>query len=96
MVKFSQKTWRSGEPNPAEKLEDWYGFKDLLGAKITKRTPVSNVTVDITATIYYSFGSEIETKIITGRVIREVAPYKPSPNGEWGVNPISTLAEEKE
>ena len=94
MVKFTQKTWSSGENNPAEMLEAWYGFKDLLGAKITKKTSVSNVTVDITATIYYAFGAEIKTKVITARVIREDAPFKPSTNGEWGVNPISTLAEE--
>lgn len=94
MVKFTQKTWSSGESNPAETLEAWYGFKDLLGAKITKKTAESNVAVDITATIYYAFGSEIKTKSITARVIREVAPYKPSPKGEWGVNPISTIAEE--
>ncbi len=94
MAKFTQKTWSSKEKNPAEMLDAWYGFKDLLGAEITKKSSVSDVTMDITATIYYAVGSKIETKMITARVIREVAPYTPSPKGAWGVNPISTLREE--
>jgi hypothetical protein len=93
MMKFTQKTWKSSQTNPPEMLEAWYSYRDLLGVKINNKISVSNVTEDITATIYYTFGSEIKTKIITARIIREVAPFKPSTNGEWGVNPTSTLAE---
>ncbi|MHC1583295.1 MAG: hypothetical protein ACXQTM_01465 [Methanosarcinales archaeon] len=93
MVEATEITWRSGEKNPAEMLEAWYGFKDLLGAEITKQSINSDVSADITATVYYRFGSKIEKKAITARVIREVAPYTPSSNGEWGVNPVSTLRE---
>lgn len=50
--------------------------------------------VDITATVYYALGTEIKAKTVKARVIREVAPYQPSPLGEWGVNPLSTLKEE--
>lgn len=94
MAKFTQKTWNSKEKNPAEVLDAWYGLKDLLGAEIIKKSTVSDVTVDITATVYYAVGSKIETKKITGRVIREIIAYVPSPRGKWGVNPISTLREE--
>ncbi|MBA7490112.1 hypothetical protein ES702_00646 [subsurface metagenome] len=94
MAQFTQKTWNSKEKNPAEFLDVWYELKDLLGAEIIKKSTVSDVTVDITATVYYAVGSKIETKKITARVIREVAAYTPSPKGEWGVNPISTLREE--
>ena len=94
MAKFTQKTWNSKEKNPAEILDAWYGLKDLLGAEIIKKSTVSDVIVDITATVYYAVGSKIETKKITARVIREIAAYVQSPRGKWGVNPISMLREE--
>ncbi len=93
MAEFSQITWRSAQNNPAEMLNSAYGFKDLLGAEIIKKSDVSDVMVDITATIYYRI-AQVEKKSITARVIRETAPNKPSSEGKWGVNPISTLREE--
>ena len=94
MEKFTQKTWNIKDKNPAETLDAWYGLKDLLGAEIIKKNTVSDVTVDITATVYYAVGSKIETKKITGRVICEIVAYVQSPRGEWGVNPLSALREE--
>lgn len=94
MTKFTQLTWRDTETKPSETLEAWYGFKDLLGAKIVSKNAETNVVVDITATVYYAVGSEIMTKTITARVIRESAAYSPSPTGQWGVNPLSTLRED--
>ncbi|HUV75789.1 MAG TPA: hypothetical protein VMW00_03940 [Dehalococcoidales bacterium] len=93
MAEFTQMTWRSENENPAQMLENAYGFKDLLGAEIIKKSEVSDVMVDITATIYYRI-AKVEKKSITARVIRETAPNKPDPEGKWGVNPISTLREE--
>lgn len=94
MAAFSQKTWLDGEDNPAETLEAQYGFKELLGAEFTNIVRTTEVANDIAATIHYSFGSDVQKKQITARVIREAAPYEPSPAGDWGVNPISTLREE--
>ena len=94
MEKFTQKTWNIKDKNPAETLDALYGLKDLLGAEIIKKNTVSDVTVDITATVYYAVGSKIETKKITGRVICEIVAYVQSPRGEWGVNPLSALREE--
>ena len=94
MAQFTQKTWYGKENNPAQILDASYGSRDLLGAKIIKKSTVSNVTVDITATVYYAVGSKIETKEITARVVREIAAYVASPRGKWGVNPISALREE--
>ncbi|MCP4049962.1 MAG: hypothetical protein GY730_04570, partial [bacterium] len=91
MSSFTQKTWRSKQKDSTEMLEAWYGFKELLGAKIVKKNTASNVSTDITAIIYYVVGSEIETKTITAKVICEIAPYKVSKKGKWGVNPVSTL-----
>ena len=94
MVKFTQKTWRNERKgNPAEMLEAWYGLRDLLGAEIIKARRISDVTRDITATLHYAIGSKVKTSTITARVIKETAPYSPSPKGEWGVNPLSTLKE---
>ena len=94
MARFTQKTWSAGEKNPIKILEAWYGFKVLLGAEITKKNTISDVAVNITAIIYYAIGSQIKTKTISANVIREIAPYEPSPRGEWGVNASSALREE--
>lgn len=94
MVKYTQITWRSNEKNPKEVLDAWFGFKDLIGAKITHKSEGNNVTVDIAAEIYYTIGANVETKKITARIIREKEPYKPSADGDWGINPISILKED--
>lgn len=93
MVSHTQKTWRSGQENPADMLEAWFGFKGLMGAEITGKTVTSNVAVDFSVTIHYGFGSQVKSKSITARVIREDAPYSTSPYGDWGVNPSSALRE---
>lgn len=96
MIEFTQKTWRSGEEDPAELLKDWYDFKHLVGAEITKKTVVSDTCADVEAKVYYcAFSATVATeKKITARVIRESAPYTPSSTGDWGVNPQSALREE--
>lgn len=95
MVKWSQKTWTDGEPDPAGLLEAWYDFKTLKGFEIKDVEIVSEVTTDITFVVHYeAIANQISKKQIAARVIRETAPYEPSLQGEWGVNPISTLAEE--
>jgi hypothetical protein len=106
MEKFVQKTWRHNQKDPREMLRAWYGFKDLLGVEIMHKSavqdffsvsplhnliPVHGVIVEITATISYAVGPNIETKTVTARMIREAAPYTPSPKGQWGVNPVSIL-----
>jgi hypothetical protein len=55
----------------------------------------SPVSTDITFVVQYeAIPNEVETKRITARVIKEIAPYEPSPQGQWGVNPISALRQE--
>ena len=89
MYGLTQLTWRSEKD--LEELQADYDFKGLETAKITSRSVVSETTVDFTADVSYKFGSEIKTEVMKARVICESAPYKPDPNGTWGVNPISTL-----
>jgi hypothetical protein len=94
MVKWSQMTWADGEPDPAGVLEAWYDFKTLKGFEIKDVEVVSEVTTDITFVVHYeAIPNQISKKQIAARVIRETAPYEPSPQGEWGVNPISALRE---
>ncbi len=94
MAKFTQLTWRATQTKPSQFLEDWYGLKDLLGAKIISRKTETNAVVDLTATVYYALGSEMMTKSITARVIRESSVYSPSTTGQWGVNPLSAWRED--
>jgi hypothetical protein len=89
MATFTSKTWRDGRSDAAGLLEAQYGFKDLLGARIEGKTPASDVMVDVRVTIYYALGSEIRTRTLTARVIRESAAYTGSTSGDWGVNPLS-------
>ena len=95
MVEFTQKTWRSGKEDPTEHLKDYYDFKHLVGAEITKKTVVSDTCADVEAKVYYcAFSATVATeKKITARVIRESKPHTPSSTGDWGVNPVSTLRE---
>lgn len=97
MTNYTQLTWASEENNPTDTLEAWYGFKDLLGATINDKRVISNTTVDIIATIYYSIGNgAVVQKDIKARVICESAPFQPSTSGKWGINPVSTLRESGE
>lgn len=96
MVKWSQKTWIDGEPDPAGLLEAWYDFKTLKGFEIKDVEIVSEVLTDITFVVHYeAIANQISKMRIAARVIRETAPYEPSLQGEWGVNPISALGEEE-
>ena len=74
-------------------LKSWFDFKELIEFSITGSKTQSPVMIDVDATIRYRMG-EIHTATVTARVIREVAPYKPSSSGTWGVNPLTVLKEQ--
>ncbi len=94
MVKFSQKTWVSAESDPARTLKGCYDFKTLKGFEVKGTKTISDAAKDITFVVYYeAITNQIDKKQITARVIKETAPYKPSSQGQWGVNPISALRE---
>lgn len=93
MAEFTQKTWRSGVENPAGRLYSMYAIRELLGAEIRPNADHDEIVAQLMATIYYWSMSEVQMKTIRAMVIRELAPYTPSAQGEWGVNPLSTLRE---
>lgn len=94
MVTFAQKTWVSVEPDPAGLLEAWYDFKTLKGFEIKDVKKVSEVATDITFIVQYeAVTNQISKKQIVAKVIKETAPYTPSQQGQWGVNPLSALRE---
>ena len=94
MLLYTQKTWRSKENNSGEMLKNWFYLKDLLTFKILKRNQISESCVDVLLSIRYVFGdSKLKETKIRARVICETEPYKPDPEGTWGINPISILRE---
>lgn len=105
MANFTQKTWQEevgGLEGSAEMLMLMYDFKNLLGAEIREKYHLNEEVfgegnfVSIDVIIYYSIRpTEVETRIIRPNAIREIGPLEPSPLGEWGVNPDSTLKEEE-
>jgi len=94
MFRYTQKTWRSKENNNSELLKNWFYLKDLLTWKILKINQISESCVDVLLGIRYVFGdSKLKETKIRARVICETEPYKPDPEGTWGINPISILRE---
>jgi len=94
MLKSTQKTWRSKENNDSELLKNWFYLKDLLTFKVLKINQISESCVDVLLGIRYIFGdSKMKETKIRARIICETEPYKPSKEGEWGVNPIGMLRE---
>jgi len=89
MVRYTQLTWRSNHENNAQLLGIWFGLKNLEKWEITKIEFVGDACRDVFINIDY--GKVI--KKIKARVICEIGPYKPSIEGNWGVNPISCLKE---
>ncbi|MBA7483692.1 hypothetical protein ES707_19209 [subsurface metagenome] len=95
MTNYAQKTWVSNEKDPAVALKDQYGWKYLRGFEITGVNKVSDVVTDITFIVQYeAIAGQILRAQITARCIKETAPYTPSEQGRWGVNPLSTIREE--
>ena len=71
MVKWSQKTWIDGEPDPAGLLEAWYDFKTLKGFEIKDVEIVSEVLTDITFVVHYeAIANQISKMRLSARVIR--------------------------
>jgi len=103
MSELSQMTWRETTPKPVKLLKAWFGFKTPLEASIgpvraarARSLAVlrEDVAKDVGVTLTYRRGEEVFHVILRVRLIREVGVRKPSPDGIWGVNPLSALREE--
>lgn len=95
MAEHTQKTWRHTTARAAEMLEGWFGFRELKSFQLQGVSYESPVCARVTAVIKYRFG-DVVTKSITAMVIREKAPFRTDPEGDWGVNPSSALREHVE
>lgn len=98
MAEVTQLTWRSKQENSAEWLQGFYGPKRLEQFEVGTCEVISPTASRINCEVVYSlqskgFASTKQTKTLKAMVIQEKAPYEPSEQGTWGVNPISTLKE---
>lgn len=84
MYEVSQESWKSR--NKEDLLEAWYDFKDLKSYKIIKISG-NDTAKQVSVECEYDMGSlGVKKCTIIANVINE--------NGEWGINPTSTLKEE--
>lgn len=95
MANHTQLTWRARLDDPADVMRARSEFEELYGAEIMNITYVSDVTADVEFKIYFDFlfptSKDIQTETHVARIIKEDAPYSPSIEGTWGVNPLSIL-----
>ncbi len=94
MERLSQWAWRFA--NATESLEmiyDLFSFMVLRRFKIISSEVKGEAMIDVIAMVEYQYedSDEIRKRTIAARVICEAAPYKPSLDGVWGVNPISVM-----
>jgi len=90
MLKYCQISWVNMSGDMEKILFNQFRHK-LISAKILKTEKVSDVTKDISVEIYYkdiNIKRRIRRKV---RLICELAPMQPSPDGTWGVNPTSMI-----
>lgn len=84
MLNHTQLTWRSRSKNPLGDLVALYESVDISTFKVIRASKITDFKVDILV--------EINNKSqATLCIIKEIAPYKTSKDGQWGVNPISAL-----
>lgn len=94
---LTQKTWSHTGPEDSETkqpiprtekdLENTLLGKKLTGFAIVSFTNVSNVKAQFGVSL--EFGKEKVDSVVN--LICEEWPYKPSPFGDWGVNPASIM-----
>jgi len=89
MASASQITWRKDQSDPEGMLRDMFGWTTLSGYEIERVSGNALAAREVSVLIYYELTGEPATGRIEGRVIGEIAPYRPDPNGTWGVNPVS-------
>lgn len=88
MVKIAQLTWVSNKGLKAAEEISWnYDFFDIQGWRILSTSKKSDTFYTVTAEVDTQLGK----KTMNASVIREIAPYQPSVNGKWGINPISAM-----
>ncbi len=91
LLKHCQITWvEDGHPKMSALrwIKEWYGSRPIpISAEVVDYQLKTQTTVD--AIIKVKISGEV--KFIRARIICEKEAYKPSPDGIWGVNPVSCL-----
>lgn len=88
MVDLCQLSWLKGEINTAETyIKEQYDFFTILAYKIVNENKNAKCLHKYTAEIDTQLGK----RIMIANVICEIAPFTPSLDGVWGVNPISAI-----
>ena len=103
MALHCQKTWLEHQylyakvavkkEAPAVMLQYFFEVIELVAFEIGESTREMECLVDIPVQAAVSVGGQGGVRHLVVRLIKEVAPYKPSPDGDWGVNPSSALRE---
>lgn len=100
MAALTQLTWHAKHADAAAWLELHYGPKRLKSWEILGSVDISANASRFTVKVTYElranrgFGRQQRTRSLQAMVICESAPHEPTPEGQWGVNPVSTLREE--
>lgn len=96
MVMQCQATWirvnRQFVRSPSSWLADAFGSKALLTADVTGIT-TNGAMAMVNVRVSYRDRRGLHRCRLRIKVICEEAPYRPSPAGVWGVNPITALNE---
>jgi len=93
LLKATQKSWVVAQDDPLEALKSILSY-NLKGYKALNSIKLNEVVHAITVILSLSIArGVVQNKTVTIRTIKEVQPLLPSPEGEWGVNPITAVME---
>ncbi len=84
MLEHCQLTWRATTKDAVSNLESLLHSVSITKFRILSTEKVSDFLIDCVVEVN-------DTKRASIRIVKELAPYKPSETGQWGINPISAL-----
>jgi len=85
--KYIQGTWLYH--NNKERFEKMFGIYKLIDFYIYDKEIITNCRHEVDFRVDVIFNDKTKSLYGKANVICETAPYEPSPNGKWGVNPLS-------
>lgn len=86
---FIQKTWLAGSDE--EGFKRMFGEIGLLDFCIIDKEEITDCRNEVDFRVDVLFKGKVKTLYGKANTICETGPYNPSPEGSWGVNPISLL-----
>lgn len=89
MAKDTQKSWVLAMPDPEEMLKAVFSYKPIE-ATLVREAMLSNVAYACILNVRYLVARGVSADVqFDVRVICEIDKLMPSPDGDWGVNPVS-------